>query len=63
MADKAKIVEGLQRVQSLLYDSRNSIGDMVLPYREPKLQLAGVYDKLVQSEDILEAILDEEFWG
>lgn len=63
MADKAKIVAGLHQIQTLLFDSRNSIGDMVLPYREPKLQLAGIYDKLVQSEDILEKILEEELWG
>ena len=63
MADKAKILEGLQSVQTLIYDSGSAIGDMTLVYPEPKLTLAGVYDKLAQAEEILEKILDLEFWN
>jgi hypothetical protein len=62
MADKAKILEGLQHVQTLLYDSRSAIGEVIVN-RPIKLTLAGVHDRLVQSEEILEKILDLEFWN
>jgi len=63
MADKAKILEGLQQVQTLIYDSNEAVAAMILPFREQRLTLAGVYDKLAQAEGILEKILDLEFWN
>ncbi len=60
---KSKALEGLQHVQTLLSDTSNAVGDMTLPYRENRLTLAAIYSKLTEAERILDAIMEEDFWG
>jgi hypothetical protein len=60
---KVKVIKGLQIVQTLISDTSNAVGDMVLPYRENRMTLAAIYDKLAQAENILNAIMEEDFWS
>lgn len=62
MSDKAKIVEGLHRVQTLLFDARDTLGDIILNRPTP-LTVANVTCRIGEAEEILAKIMEEEFWA
>lgn len=59
--NKSGVIENLHSLQNKLHDSREYLAEM--PAGRNAKQLSYLYDLIMQSEFMLENILDDDFWG
>lgn len=58
---KHKVLNSLKDVQNILHDSEVMLGNIFGGTKT--VQLSAVYDQLIQAQQILDLIVEEDFWA